>query len=567
MTERSTPEARSPATPRAEGEDATRAEIERLRRELAEREQELRLLNQELHESNSGILALYAELDEKAIALQHTAEVKSRFLASVSHEFKTPINSIVGLTKLLLARSDGPLTPEQEKQLGFIDQSAATLSMMVHDVLDLSKAEVGKLALRAAPFDAEDIFAALRGMMRPLVTRESVELVFDDPPSIAFDTDDGKVSQILRNFISNAIKFTTTGEVRVSARDNGDGTATFAVADTGIGIAPADQERIFEEFTQIENPLQKNAKGTGLGLSLSKNLATLLGGTIAVESEPGKGSTFSLTIPTVHPESVELAAMQDRNQTLDPARRPVLVVEDDRQTLFLYEKYLAGSGFQVLPARTVDEAREVLARVRPAAVVLDVMLEGESSWAFLNELKTSPATADIPALVVTVTNREQKARALGADEFCVKPIDKDWLFRKLDALATVGPMERILVIDDDPAARYLVRKLLKGSAYSVSEASDGPEGIAKARKDRPHLIILDFVMPQMSAFEVLDELKSDPKTRYIPVIVNTSKDLSPEEQRRLATDTAAVMSKQTLSREVAIARIREALSKALPAGR
>lgn len=538
----------------------------RQQQELERRQEELLKVNRELDDSYRGITALYGELDEQATALKHTAEVKSRFVANVSHEFKTPINSILGLTRLLVAEHDGPLTSEQAKQLGFVRQSADALSVLVHDLLDLSKAEFGKLALRPAPFAAADLVGSLRGMLRPLAVRDGVALVIEDPPGDlpALETDEGKVAQVLRNLVSNALKFTERGEVRVSARGNPDGTVTFAVVDTGIGIAPADQARVFEEFTQVEGPLQRQARGTGLGLTLSRSLASLLGGTLTLESAVGRGSTFELTIPARHPEAAELAGLVERSQHLDPVRRPILVVEDDSQTLFLYEKYLEGSGFQVLPARSIGEARAALRRVRPAAIVLDVMLDGETSWGFLTELKADPATRDIPALVVTITNREQRARALGADEFSVKPLDREWFFTRLAALATKGPVEKVLVVDDDPTARYLVRKMLEGTPYTVLEAADGPEGVELARRERPDVIVLDFVMPQMTAFEVLDELKCDPRTRSIPVIVNTSKDLSDDERGRLAADTQAVLSKQSLSREIAISRIREALEKAAP---
>jgi len=195
--------------------------------------------------------------------------------------------------------------------------------------------------------------------------------------------------------------------------------------------------------------------------------------------------------------------------------------------------------------------------------VLDVVLEGETTWGFLADLKHDPVTRDIPTLVVTVVDREQKARALGADEFCIKPMEQEWLLRKLRAMAAQRPVERLLVIDDDDVARYVVRRMLTGTPYVLLEASDGPTGVAAAREQRPDVILLDFVLADMTAFEVLDELKADPRTRNIPVIINTSKDLAEDERRRLAADTAAILSKQTLSREVAIGRIREALAKAV----
>ncbi|HEY6881214.1 MAG TPA: response regulator, partial [Polyangiales bacterium] len=271
---------------------------------------------------------------------------------------------------------------------------------------------------------------------------------------------------------------------------------------------------------------------------------------------------FTLTIPIRHPEAREVAAMVERGQTIEPGHQPVLVVEDDRQTLLLYEKYLRGSGFQVIPARSLEEARAALERVLPSAVVLDIMLDGEASWSFLADLKSNERTRDIPALVVTVTNREERARALGADEFFMKPMEREWLITKLRAMASRQPVEKLLVIDDDKVARYLVRKTLAGSPYVVIEASDGAEGITLARRHHPDVIFLDFVMPTMSAFDVLDELKRDPATRNIPVVIYTSKNLADEERKRLESEASAILSKQSLSREIAIARIREALEKA-----
>ena len=545
---------------------ALHRESERHQRELVRRQQIIEQRTRELDESSKGMTALYGERADKNDSLLRVSEVKSRFIANMSHELRTPLNSIIGLSKLLLSHADGVLSAEQEKQLGFIRRSAETLSELVNDMLDLAKVEAGKTLLRPSTFTVRDLLGALRGMMRPLSYNPDVHLVVDEPDlSVTLEQDEGKLSQILRNLVSNALKFTEHGEVRVSVHENGDGTVSFVVADTGIGIAPEHHERVFEEFTQLESPLHAKFKGTGLGLSVSRLYAELLGGTLTLESAPRRGSTFTLTIPVRHPEVAEMAELRERSLTLDPSRRPILVLEDDRQTLFLYEKYLEGSGYQVLPARSVDEARDVVRRTRPAAIVLDVMLEAETSWTFLSEIKNDPATCDIPVLVVTVMDREQKARALGADEFFVKPMEKEWLVRKLRAMAKLGPMEKVLVVDDDEVSRYLVRKLLTDTPYVVIEAADGPDGIRLARDAQPHVIILDFVMPQMTAFDVLDQLKADPRTRSIPVIIATSKQLTPDERDRLARSTTAILSKDTLSREVAIGRIREALEKAVPA--
>ena len=268
--------------------------------ELKARQDELARLNQELEDTNRGVVALYAELDARAEQLRQASEAKSRFLSNMSHEFRTPLNSILALSRLLLDRTDGELSEEQERQVGYIRKSAESLAGLVDDLLDLAKVEAGKLDVRPADFTAADLFGGLRGALRPLRTNEAVELVFEEPPADfpRLSTDEAKVAQVLRNFVSNALKFTLEGEVRVTVSHDRDADrGLFAVADTGIGIAPEDQPRVFEEFSQIENPLQGTAKGTGLGLPLSRRLAELLGGGIFLRSEPGRGSVFTLYIP------------------------------------------------------------------------------------------------------------------------------------------------------------------------------------------------------------------------------------------------------------------------------
>lgn len=539
-------------------------ESQRQQREISAQRDELASLNERLTESGRGMSALFHELEEKNDSLRVAGEVKTRFVTNMSHELRTPLASIVGLTKLLQSRIDGDLSPEQEKQVSLIRKSADELLDLVSDLLDLSKAEAGRLKLRAQPFSVESLFSTLRGMLAPLATNPDVQLIFGDGRGFPeLNTDENKLQQVLRNFISNALKFTERGEVRVEAVANSDDTITFSVTDTGVGIATADHVKLFEEFSQIDNPLQARVKGSGLGLSVTKKLAEFLEGRVDVVSEAGKGSTFSITIPRMHSEVSATAELEQRAQDLDPSRAPVLVVEDDTRALFLYERYLAGSGYQVIPARSIDQARQILEGVKPAAIVLDVMLEGETSWRFLQDVKENPDTCDIPTLVVTVMDRERQARALGADEFFVKPLDKDWLLRKLKGLAAHGPMEKVLVIDDDEVSRYLMRRLLADTRYKLLEAVDGPQGVEMAREHHPDVIVLDFIMPSMTAFDVLDELKIDPTTRNIPIIISTSKQLDDEERDRLARETAAILPKDKLSREVAITRIREALGKTL----
>ncbi len=266
--------------------------------ELAAARAQLASLQEELDETNRGVLALYAELDTQAQQLRQATELKSRFLAYMSHEFRTPISSIRSLTRLLLDRVDGPLTPEQEKQINFIRTTSEEFAEMVNDLLDLAKVEAGRIDISPEWFELVDLFAALRGMFKPVLVNPDVQLIFEDPQGTPqLFTDDAKLSQILRNFISNALKFTTRGEVRVTAVRNGDESITFSVSDTGIGIAPEFHDAIFQDFVQVNSPIQKRLRGTGLGLSLSRRLAELLGGSVALTSEVGVGSTFSVTLP------------------------------------------------------------------------------------------------------------------------------------------------------------------------------------------------------------------------------------------------------------------------------
>ena len=265
---------------------------------IAQLQSETAALRDELDETNQGVLALYAELDTQAEQLRQASDLKSRFLSYMSHEFRTPLGSILSINSLLADELDGPLSPEQHKQVAFVSSAARELSDMVDDLLDLAKIEAGRISISPAWFDMFDLFSALRGMFRPIVDASAVDLIFEEPVGLPrLYTDDKKLAQILRNFISNSLKFTTRGEVRVSARLEGADKVRFAVSDTGIGIAPELHGALFEDFSQVDSPLQKRLRGTGLGLSLCKRFAALLGGEVGMDSKPGVGSTFFVIIP------------------------------------------------------------------------------------------------------------------------------------------------------------------------------------------------------------------------------------------------------------------------------
>lgn len=299
-----------PSAPSALGD--AQAEIAALKATVQSQSGQLDNLQAELEETNRGVLALYAELDAQADDLRRATNLKSQFLAYMSHEFRTPIGAIQSIARLLIDRVDGPLTEEQERQVRFIQDTSGEFSEMINDLLDLAKVEAGRVDISPAWFELVDLFSALRGMFKPVLTNSDVVLIFEEPHGVpSLFNDDRKLAQILRNFISNALKFTTRGEVRVSTYQNPDGTVTFAVADTGIGIAPQFHHALFQDFTQVDSPIQKRLRGTGLGLSLSRRLAELLGGDVAVVSELGKGSTFSVTLPARLPGSSQQPATGD----------------------------------------------------------------------------------------------------------------------------------------------------------------------------------------------------------------------------------------------------------------
>jgi signal transduction histidine kinase/CheY-like chemotaxis protein len=556
-------------------------ELLRALAEARERQEELTRVNQELEDTNRGVVALYAELDERANHLRRADEMKTSFLSNMSHEFRTPLNSILALSQLLMERSDGELTGEQEIQVKFIRKGAETLLELVNDLLDLAKIEAGKIEVQPIEFAVTSLFSALRGMLRPLLAGESVHLVFDDPRDIPdLYTDESKVSQILRNFIANALKFTERGEVRVGAQWNGaDSTVTFSVADTGFGIAAADQERIFEEFTQLNNPVQRKVKGTGLGLPLCRKLATLLSGKIEVKSELGVGSTFYLTIPaeyTTADGDLVSGELRDREWEIDDSRIPVLLLEDEPQARLVYENFLRGSPFQMIPAGNIRQARDAMRQIQPRAIVLDIVLRGEDTWKWLADLKADAATRNIPVLVATMVDDERKGYALGADEYCVKPLQRDVLLGSLERLTGVEshdderkskqdkvPRGRVLIVDDEGAARYIFAKLLQGQHFILRQATNGKDGLHLAKEFAPDFIFLDLNMPDISGFEVLNLLKADPATRAIPVAIVTSLVLSEPDRRNLARQACAIINKSELSR----ARIEHLLTKDLTESR
>jgi signal transduction histidine kinase len=398
--------------------------------EVRSRQEELAEANRELEETNRGVVALYAELEAQAEQLRGASELKTRFLSNVSHEFRTPVNSILALTRLLLDRVDGPLSEEQERQVNYIRKSAENLSELVNDLLDLAKVEAGKIEVKPSSFKIGELLGGLRGVLRPLKANEAVNLIFEEPPSDTPDlfTDETKIAQILRNFISNALKFTLKGEVRVAVSyDARKDQFAISVADTGVGIAPQDLNRIFEEFSQIDNPLQKAAKGTGLGLSLSQRLAELLDGRIAVESRLGAGTTFMLTVPRTY-RSAGAAASGAPLQNGKEGRSKLLLIDDEESFRYVLREMINGGRDN---GRTFDiveavDGREGLAFARqepkPSLILLDLQMPGVDGYAFLHLAGEDPALKDVPIVVISSSSENKdNPRLARAREVFSKP--------------------------------------------------------------------------------------------------------------------------------------------------
>jgi signal transduction histidine kinase/CheY-like chemotaxis protein len=367
--------------------------------ELEGRRLELERLNLELEETNRGVVALYAELEERASALRRADELKSQFLSYVSHEFRTPVNSVMALTHLLLRRTDGELTSEQEKQVVFIRKAVEGLAEMVNDLLDLAKVESGKTEVRNSSVDIGQVLGAVRALMRPLATNDAVTLIFEESaPGLVIETDEAKLGQILRNLVSNALKFTEKGEVRVRVSNPGEDLISFFVEDTGIGIAPEDLETIFQEFSQIHNPIQGRVKGTGLGLSLSRKLAELLGGTLHVSSQKGLGSTFTLTLPQCvlrqPAQGVQPLAATERG------RGVILIVDDEEASRYVCRQMFRGTQYRLIESEAM-EAAERARFERPDLIILDLVIPGRTGFEVLDELKSDTATRDIPVVIHT----------------------------------------------------------------------------------------------------------------------------------------------------------------------
>jgi len=500
---------------------------------------------------------LVERLSESNTELERASRLKSEFLANMSHELRTPLNAIIGFSELLLDEpAEGYDRPARTAYLETIHESGQHLLALINDILDLSKVEAGKMELRLERCVVSDLLAQVINTVEPLAARAHVTVVIDADGTVELSADEGKLKQILYNLLSNAIKFTPAGgRVTVATRRLAD-SVELTVTDTGIGIAGEDQERIFQEFQQLDAGPDRQRGGTGLGLALTRRFAELHGGRVWVESTPGQGSRFHVSLPlrSVAEASDALSEVGDVPLAEPPRRgdRPlVLVVEDDVRAANLLTLYLGRGGYRTDVVADGAQALDAAKALQPVAITLDILLPSLDGWEVLRELKRDEKTRDIPVVVVSVVGNEELGYALGAVDYFVKPVDRQALLARLGRYTFTTKVRqrevRVLVVDDDPSAVTLLDGILRPAGFTVLGATGGAEGIATAQADHPDLILLDLMMPDVSGFEVIRALKSDDHTRNIPILVVTAKDLSDEDKVALNGHVAAVLRKGDLA--------------------
>jgi signal transduction histidine kinase/DNA-binding response OmpR family regulator len=479
---------------------------------------------------------LFVALQQRERELEVAGRHKSEFLASMSHELRTPLNAVIGFSDVLLERMFGDLNERQEEYVRDIRDSGRHLLELINEILDLSKVEAGRTELEPAALSLPDLLEHGMAMVRERAANHRIALSLTVAPEVGVVwADEVKLKQVVLNLLTNAVKFTPDGgSVDVTA-EVVDGEARVIVSDTGIGIAEADQTAIFEAFQRGGRQARAGTEGTGLGLTLSKRIVELHGGRLWLTSRPAEGSTFAFAIPVgAHEAPVDPPVAGDRAED-GPGAETVLVVEDDPHSAELLELYLEGAGYRVAHARDGAEGLELARRLRPRAVVLDILLPRVDGWDLLARLKADPATAACPVVVVSMLDERGKGFALGAAEYLVKPVGREQM---LEALARCLPAgaERatVLVIDDDPVDRRLAAAALEPAGYQVVTAAGGDEGLARIRRERPAVVLLDLLMPGVDGFAVIEEVRADPALAEVPIVVLTAKEMLPADRERLA---------------------------------
>ncbi len=517
-----------------------------LKHKVEERTKALRVTNEELHKTNRQLEAV--------------SKLKSEFLANMSHELRTPLNAIIGFSEILSDQTFGELNVKQLSYAQNVVSSGKHLLQLINEILDLAKVESGKMSLQLETFPIAGAVAEIVNLARGLAAKKEITIRESLSPKLFNMTADRKkLKQIFYNLLSNAIKFTPDGGlIEISADAIGDfeppeneqtllrRNIQFCVRDNGIGISEENRERIFLEFQQVDGSYARQFEGTGLGLALTRKLVELHGGSIWVESVVDEGSSFYFTLPLKEgdlEESEEIPAMAAAAGTrapavekADEARDVVLVVEDDPSSFELISAYLEEDGYRVVHAATGEEAPEMARTVQPTIIALDIILPDKDGWWVLQQLKSSPETMYIPVVIVSVLQDEETAFSMGAADYIVKPVSRKYLLERIDMLRHAndeGRISDILVVDDDEEFVETLAGMLEDAAFSVDRAYTGLQGIELATRQKPDLIFLDLILPDISGLEIIEFLKMDASTKDIPIVVVTAKDIKEEERRML----------------------------------
>jgi signal transduction histidine kinase/DNA-binding response OmpR family regulator len=508
---------------------------------------------------------LFSEIGEKSRQLEMASQHKTQFLANMSHELRTPLNAIIGLTEMMYTNAARFGTEKAAEPLRRVNRAGTHLLGLINQVLDLSKIEAGKLELSPESVSVAPLVDEVIGTARQLAETNKNHLVVECQESLApLTVDPMRLRQILLNLLSNACKFTKQGEVALRVKKVFDGRnwVEFAVSDTGIGMTPEQQAKLFEEFTQADSSTARKYGGTGLGLAITRKLARMMGGDVFVTSEPGKGSVFTTRLPAA-------ADPQAKGPPGANGGRPgsadcVLVIDDDATARELIADQLKAEGFSVVTAAGGLEGLKQAKELRPIAITLDVMMPDIDGWSVLAALRQDADLAEIPVIMVTIVDEHRRGVALGAAGYLTKPIDRERLHRVIGRYRSAARATRILLVEDDPIQRERVGGWLEGQQWIVQEASNGREALARLQQDKPDLILLDLMMPEMDGFAVVASLQKEPAWRDIPVIVITSRDLTASDRDRLNSGVQTVLVKDTFRPTELVERIRRLIDTKQP---
>jgi signal transduction histidine kinase/DNA-binding response OmpR family regulator len=501
-------------------------------------------------------------LSQQAVEEMRKADrLKSQFLANMSHELRTPLNSIIGFSRVILKGIDGPVNDIQTQDLTAIYNSGQHLLGLINDVLDISKIEAGKMELAIEEgVNLGDLVQSVMATMAGLVKDKPIQLYRQIPQDLpGLRADPMKVRQILLNLLSNAAKFTEQGTITVTAKVE-DGPAGLpevmvSVIDTGPGIAPEDQEKLFQPFMQVDGSLTRKTGGTGLGLSICRALVEMHGGRIGLESQVGKGSRFFFSLPI----------KSNVSSPLEPEdKKIILAIDDEIAIIKLYERFLTNYGFKVVALTNPHEAEERAQEVKPYAITLDVMMPERDGWQVLQGLKSNPQTQHIPVILCSILEDQAHGFSLGAADYLTKPILEEDLLQAIQNLNGDGQIQEILALDNDPQDQAIIERLFSGrDGYQLHIVKDVSQALVELRYNRPDAIILDLFTPMLDAFSLLETLRSDPFLRDIPVVVLTAGTLDDEQMRKLSAFSQNLLNKALMSEGDLMAQLEHVLTNVL----